>query len=91
MSQLYTYSDPTLSIWQSAAAEVHQRHVSAQTKIAAAVGLLRSELEGLRTAAKRFLTARQSGAGAACAAPLKSTESAATTAATVSLEPYPFR
>jgi signal transduction histidine kinase/DNA-binding response OmpR family regulator/HPt (histidine-containing phosphotransfer) domain-containing protein len=60
-------------------------------KIAAAVGLLRSELEGLRTAAKRFLTARQSGAGAACAAPLKSTESAATTAATVSLEPYPFR
>ena len=60
-------------------------------KIAAAVGLLRSELEGLRTAAKRFLTARQSGAGAACAAPLKSTESAATTAATVSIEPYPFR
>ena len=38
MSQLYTYSDPTLSLWQAAAAEVHQRHASAQTKIAAALG-----------------------------------------------------
>jgi hypothetical protein len=44
MSKLYTYSDPTLSLWQSAAAEVHQRHASAQAKITAAVG-------GLATAA----------------------------------------
>jgi len=37
MSELYTYSDPTLSLWQASAAEVHQRHVSAQSKIAAAL------------------------------------------------------
>jgi hypothetical protein len=38
MSQIYTYSDPTLSLWQAAAAEAHQRHGSAQAKIAAVVG-----------------------------------------------------
>jgi hypothetical protein len=37
MSDLYTYSDPTLSLWQASAAEVHQRHASAQSKIAAAL------------------------------------------------------
>ena len=37
MSEFYTYSDPTLSLWQASAAEVHQRHVSAQSKIAAAL------------------------------------------------------
>ena len=53
-----------------------------QEKIAAAVGILQLELESLRTAAKKFLTARQSGGGAACALALRSSGSAATTAAT---------
>lgn len=37
MSDFYTYSDPTLSVWQSSAAEVYQRHVSAESKITAAL------------------------------------------------------
>jgi Calcineurin-like phosphoesterase len=36
MSNLYTYSDPTLSLWQAAVAEVHRRHDSVQSRMAAA-------------------------------------------------------
>lgn len=36
MSQLYTYSDPTLSLWQAAVAEVHRRRDSVQNRMAAA-------------------------------------------------------
>ncbi len=52
-----------------------------QEKITAAVRLLQSELESLRTAAKKLLTARRARAGASCAVPGKSSGSAATTAA----------
>jgi len=37
MSQIYTYSDPTLSLWQAAVAEVQRRHQSAQSRVAAAL------------------------------------------------------
>jgi len=36
MSNLYTYSDPTLSLWQAAAAEVQRRHKSVQSRMAPA-------------------------------------------------------
>ena len=34
MSNVYTYSDPTLSLWQAAVAEVHRRHNSVQDRMA---------------------------------------------------------
>ena len=36
MSNRYTYSDPTLSLWQSAVAEVQRRHASVQNRMAVA-------------------------------------------------------
>ena len=36
MPQRYTYSDPTLSLWQAAAAEVHRRRKSVQNRMASA-------------------------------------------------------
>jgi hypothetical protein len=36
MSQQYTYSDPTLSLWQAAVAEVNRNHVASQNVTAAA-------------------------------------------------------
>ncbi len=36
MSQRYTYSDPTLSLWQAAVAEVHRRRNSVQSRMASA-------------------------------------------------------
>jgi hypothetical protein len=36
MSNLYTYSDPVLSLWQAAVAEVHRRHNSVQSRMAPA-------------------------------------------------------
>jgi hypothetical protein len=38
MSNLYTYSDPTLSLWQAAVAEVHRRHSSMPSRMAAVAG-----------------------------------------------------
>ena len=38
MSNRYTYSDPTLSLWQSAVAEVQQKHSGAQSRMALAPG-----------------------------------------------------
>jgi len=38
MSQLYTYSDPVLSLWQAAVAEVQRRHRSMQARMNAVTG-----------------------------------------------------
>jgi hypothetical protein len=39
MSQQYTYRDPTLSLWQSAVAQVHRNRKSVQARMASAASV----------------------------------------------------